>query len=190
MRPSSILGGGIVYIVQSHLFFKWEILLLDITKQSQYERNREILFTNPEVCEENRELFKKFFKQKEYQLKRKNGIGKLTERQYKTLCQYLPGVRNINNWFGNKPLEKATRADIKKVYDDLEDDKLVGINGHKIKCKRDYYQKYFKSDLFRMIGKYDIACDVMRYCDSSKDIHRLSDTQLNEFTHIFNSRIN
>ena len=139
-----------------------------MTKKEQYERNKPLLLNDKSICEANRKLFKEYLKEKEYKLKRQKGIPKLTETQYKTLCQNISSLRNINLWFKNKDLTKITVIDIKKVYDGLEEQKIKGVQGNVIKSKNDYYEKYFKSLLFEMTGKKELAQKVMKYYNSSK----------------------
>jgi hypothetical protein len=45
----------------------------------------------------------------------------------------------VNRWFNNKPWEKMTQADIKQVYDALEDGKIITRLGKPVKDKRSYY---------------------------------------------------
>jgi hypothetical protein len=133
-----------------------------------YERKKEKILNDKSICKANRNLFKKFFDEEEYKLKRKNEIKELDEASYKTLCCYPPYFRNVNSWFKNKDWKKLTETDIKKVYDDLEDEKLKGMSGKIITCKTDYYEKVFKSLPFEIAGKVDIAKKVMKYYDGRK----------------------
>ncbi len=137
-------------------------------KQEQYIRNRDKLLADKKICGANRKLFKKFFEQEEYKLKRKNGLKELDNASYKTMCAYISYLRNVSKWFKNKEWKKLTKKEIQKVYDDLEDGKLKGMNGNIITSKTDYYDKVFKSLPFELAGKTLICKEVMRYYDNRK----------------------
>jgi hypothetical protein len=127
----------------------------------QYNRNKTKLLNDESICKPNRELFKKFFEEEEYKLKRKRKLEKLNDKVCKTLLGYVQKLRNTNTWFKNKDLTKITREDIKKVYDDLEEGRIKNIKGTSFKDKNSYYNKVFKSTLFQMIGKDEIAKEVI-----------------------------
>src|SRR3989344_4520631 len=129
----------------------------------KYTEGKEKLIGDLEVCPENRQLFKEFLEFEEYKLKRKNGLREIDAGSTVTLYGYVIMLRNINAWFGNKPLAGITEADIKRVYDGLEDGKILNRNGKPFKDKLSYYNKVFKSETFRMIGKDGLAKNVMRY---------------------------
>ena len=131
-------------------------------------RLKEFLEENS-TCKENKELFKRFFEFEEYKLKRSNGLNKTDEASYKTLNGYVNKLRNVNKWFKNKPLKDITKEDIKKVYDGLEDGKILTSNGKPFKDRKSYYNKVFKSKLFQMIGKADLAREVMEYYMPNSD---------------------
>ena len=128
-----------------------------------YERRKRQLIRDKSVCEANRDLFKRFFEFEEYKLKRKNGLARLDDGCYKTLFGYLQRFRNVNTWFGNKPWSKLTRADIKRVYDDLEDGKITNRKDLPFKDRASYYNKIFKSKPFRLAGKAELARDVIEF---------------------------
>ena len=86
-----------------------------------YFIRKEEFLHDEEICKENRMLFKKFFEYEEYKLKRKNGLAELDEPSFKTLNCYIIKFGNVNKWFKNKPLKELTKADIKRVYDNLEE---------------------------------------------------------------------
>lgn len=146
-------------------------------RKEEYPRRKERLLTDKKICEANRKLFKKFFEQEEYKLKRRNGIKELDESCYKTLCGYVAYLRNVNLWFKNKEWKKLTKAEIKKVYDDLEDQKLKGSSGKIITGRSDYYEKIFKSLPFELAGKDKIAREVMKYYNNN---HRNEDVRFFE----------
>ena len=41
-----------------------------------------------------------------------NGLSRLDESSYKTLCGYINYFRNVNQWFKNKPWNKLTEKEI------------------------------------------------------------------------------
>ena len=132
-----------------------------------YQRRKDRLLTDKKICEANKKLFKKFFEEIEYKLKRKNRLSELDDGCYKTLLGYTSYFKNVNLWFKNKDWKKLTKPEIKKVYDDLEDLKLKGISGKIITARTDYYDKIFKSLPFELAGKADIAREVMKYYDNN-----------------------
>ena len=70
--------------------------------EKQYFNLKDKLLNDKKVVEKNRKLFKKFLEYEEYKLKRKNGLPKLDNSSYKTLCAYCSKLRTVNNWFKNK----------------------------------------------------------------------------------------
>lgn len=131
--------------------------------EEMYFNNKERLLNDKSICTENRKLFKKFFAELEYKLKRINGFDKLDESSYKTLCSYFHRFRNVNFWFNNKDWKKLTKKEIQEVYDKLEDGKLLSVHGRKITGKEDYYNKIFKSLPFELARKTSIVKQVMKY---------------------------
>ena len=129
----------------------------------KYEKRKHELLNDKNICKENRELFKKFFEYEEYKLKRTNELRSLDAGTFLTLMGYISKFRNVNNWFNNKPLKKITKKDIQKVYDGLEDGKILNSNGKPFKDRQSYYNKVFRSKLFRMIGKDNLAREVMEF---------------------------
>jgi len=135
----------------------------------KYLEKKEKILNEKSICIQNRILFKKFFEHEEYKLKRTNGLRELDEGTYKTLIGYICRFWNINKWFNNKPLKNITKEDIKKVYDGLEDGNIVNIKGKPFKDRKSYYNKVFKSKLFHMIGKDELAREVMEYYKPNND---------------------
>lgn len=121
------------------------------------------LLSDNSICSENRRLFNEFFEFEERKLKRQNGLSSLDDGCYKTLCYYVLRFRNVNTWFKNKPWIKLGKFDIQKVYDDLEDGKIVNRFGKRYEDRSSYYSKVFKSKPFALAGKVDIAREVMEY---------------------------
>jgi len=138
-------------------------------RAEEFERRKQKLLTDKKICAPNKKLFKKFFEKQEYKLKRINGIKDLDDACYKTLLGYINYLMNVNLWFKNKEWKKLTKKDIKKVYDDFEDQKLKGISGKIITYRNDYYNKIFKSLPFELAGKDKIAKEVMRYYERNSN---------------------
>lgn len=127
----------------------------------QYKRNLDKLINDKTICKPNRDLFKKFFEEQEYKLKRKRGLKELNDRVLKTLSGYINRLRNVNTWFNNKDWKLLTETEIKKVYDALEDGKLLSERGKPFKDKSSYYNKIMKSKPFQMVGKDILAKNVI-----------------------------
>ncbi|PIN91576.1 hypothetical protein COU57_00035 [Candidatus Pacearchaeota archaeon CG10_big_fil_rev_8_21_14_0_10_32_14] len=128
-----------------------------------YERNRDKLITDKSICKENRDLFKKFFEWEETKLKRTNGLQKLDEPTYKTLCSYITRFKNVNSWFENKAWINLTKKDIEKVYNDLEDGKIISSRGKRYGDLKSYYGKIFRSKPFDMAGKTHLVKEIMEF---------------------------
>src|SRR3989338_9074125 len=129
----------------------------------QYEGAKERLLTSENVCLDNRRLFKKFFEFQEYKLKRKNNISVIDNSSYKTLLAYISRLSVVNRWFNNKPWTKLTKADIKRVYDDIEDGKITTRLGKPIKDKHTYYKLILRGKAFEMAGKKKMAQEIMEF---------------------------
>lgn len=134
----------------------------------QYERAKNSLLDDMTICKENRELFRDFFEFQERKLKRINGMPQLDDSSYKTLCSYPFKFRNLNSWLKNKAWKRLTREDITKVYDDLEDGKILNHRGKPIVDRQSYYNKIMKSKPFQMAGKSDLAREVIEYTKSNQ----------------------
>lgn len=132
------------------------------TKES-YEHKLNIFLKDKKICKENKEIYKKFFKELEVRLKRIRGFAQLDSGCYATLYNYIIMFKNINTWFENKPLNKITTKDMEKVYEELEDGKILNRDKKPFKDRRSYYNKIFKGRFFEMIGKKKIASEVLRY---------------------------
>ncbi len=135
-----------------------------------YEKSKNKLLNDKDICKENKKLFKEFFEFEEHKIKRINELPKLDEGCYKTLLSYVTRLRNVNTWFKNKPWKDLTKEDIKKVYDDLEDGKIKTYQGLPFRDRRSYYNKIFKSKPFKLAGhKDDLAREVLEYFTDGKD---------------------
>ena len=118
-------------------------------RKEAYEKSKTLLLTDHSICPENRRLWKDFFELQERKLKRINNLARLDEAAYKTLNQYIGRFKNVNSWFQNKPWTALTKADIQKVYDDLEDGVIKNRFGKRYEDRKSYYTKVFKSKPLR-----------------------------------------
>jgi len=132
-----------------------------MSEVSQYRNRFSLLMKDEFICKENKALFKKFLEEQEYKLKRKRNLTEINDKTAKTLNAYVNRLRNVSNFFNNKPLKNITKEDIKKVYDDLEDGKILNSQGTPFKDKASYYNKIMKSRPFEMIGKDALAKEVI-----------------------------
>src|ERR1043166_3329493 len=121
------------------------------------------LLNDPRICGENRELFSEFLAYEEYKLKRKNGNRSVDENSCKTLVAYTTRLRVVNRWFGNKPWRQLEEADIRRVYDDLEDGKIRNMRGEPLRDRRTYYNLILRSKPFEMAGKKELVKKVMEF---------------------------
>ena len=121
------------------------------------------LLSDESICEANRNLFRRFFDYEEHKLKRSNGISQLDAGCIRTLDTYIYRFQNVNRWFENKPFTDLTEDDIRRVYDGLEDGKLLSARGVPFANRHDYYRKVFKSKLFRLAGKDSLARAVIEF---------------------------
>ena len=131
--------------------------------KERYQKRREELLNNQSVVQYNRRLFKKFFDWEEEKLKRQNGLPRLDESSYKTLYEYINRLRNVNQWFQNKPWNKLTEGEIKQVYNDLEDGKILNRAGKRFEDRRSYYNKVFKAKPFQLAGLHDKAQSALEF---------------------------
>lgn len=138
----------------------------------RYEKAKLKLLSNDEICSENRAVFKEFFEYQEYKLKRQNGLIRLDDPCYKTLCYYVTRLKKVNSWFKNKPWKDLTREDIKRVYDQLEDGEILTKSGKPYVDKNSYYNKIFKSKPFRIVQKSELAKDIIEFSIPSKTVVR------------------
>jgi hypothetical protein len=137
--------------------------------ETRYWKQLKILLSDPNVCDENKKLFKKFFKWEEVKLKRRNNLSKLDNGCYNTLNGFIHKFRNVNKWFDNKPWKKLTKKDIETVYNNLEDGKILNAKNKPFKDRRSFYNKVFKSKPFKLAGKDELAKDVMEFCRPNED---------------------
>lgn len=132
-----------------------------LTWKKRYEKALAKLLKDRSICQPNRDFFNEFFSNHERKLKRQNGLAELDAACYKTLVGYIGKFKNVNKWFANKPWKDLTREDIQKVYDDLEDGRIVNCFGQRFKDRQSYYNKIFRSKPFKMLGKFDLAKEVL-----------------------------
>lgn len=131
--------------------------------KQDYERKKPNLLNDKKICKANRDLFKEFFDFQERKLRRINELEELDEATYKTLCGYVNRLINVNKWFKNKEWKKLTTSDIKKVYDDLEDGKIVNRFGKRYADRKSYYSKIFKYKPFELAGLKEKVGDALEF---------------------------
>jgi len=136
-------------------------------KKEEYEKGKQELLNDKSICKENREWFKEFFEKEEKKLKQMNGLPRLDNGTYQTLCGYISKFRNVNMWFNNKPIkimpDEVFNFEWQRVYDGLEDGTIKNQKGLPFKDKRSYYNKIFKSKPFEMIGKAHLVKEAMEF---------------------------
>ena len=123
-----------------------------MTFEGRFLNSKDRLLSDKAITKYNRDLFERFFVWEEEKLKRQNGLSRLDESSYKTLCGYINYFRNVNQWFNNKPWNKLTEKEIKQVYNDLEDGIITSRRGKRFEDRRSYYNKVFKAKPFRLAG--------------------------------------
>lgn len=129
--------------------------------QPRYARAKAGFLKDKAICVQNRSLFSKFLEFEEYKLKRSNGLAVLDDGCYQTLVTYIVHLRTVNRWFTNKPWKLLTRTDIRRVYDDLEEDRIRNRDGTPIRRKDTYYRKILRGKPFEMAGKAAIVKEVL-----------------------------
>jgi hypothetical protein len=122
-----------------------------------------MLCTDPAICLPNRRIFKKFLRWEERKLKRCNGLRNLDDACFKTLYAYTVRLVNVNRWFANKPWVELTPGDIRRVYNALEDGRLLNQHGRPFEDLRGYYNKIMKAKPFQLAKKDAIARRVIEY---------------------------
>lgn len=137
--------------------------------QQRYPRFRDGFLEDEKLCSENRALFKEYFDWQERKLKSINDLRELDEACYKTLCHYVSMFKNVVKWFKYRPLKEITKAEIKRVYEDLEDGKILNYHGKPFEDRASYYSKVFKGKLFKMIGKYEHAEEILEFSRPGKN---------------------
>ena len=147
----------------SERFKYFGILVLLMTFEKRYYNSKDALLSDTFIVKCNRDLFQKFFEWEEEKLKRQNGLPKLDEASYKTLCGYINRLKNVNKWFGNNPWNKLTETEIKKVYNDLEDGKIKNWMGKRFDDRKSYYNKIFKAKPFQLAGLSDKAENALEF---------------------------
>lgn len=131
--------------------------------KERYEKGKTKLLKDRSICKENRELFTEFFTWEEEKLKRINDLPEIDDSSYKTLHGYINRFRNVNKWFENKPWKNLKLAEIKSVYRDLEDGKIINRNGKRFEDRRSYYNKVFKSKPFKLAGKNEEVKQALEF---------------------------
>jgi hypothetical protein len=121
------------------------------------------LLNDAEIAPENRRLFSEFLEYEEYKLKRTNGNRSLDANSYKTLVAYTSRLRVVNRWFRNKPWRTLTKNDIQRVYDDLEDGKILTRLGKPLRDRQTFYNLILRSKPFELAGKKQLVDKVMQF---------------------------
>jgi len=132
-------------------------------------KQKKRFLTDFSVCKENLELFGLFFSKEEVKLKRMNGLMELDKGSYSTLSNYVGRFRTVNKWFENKPWVDLTSSDIEKVYNDLEDGKILNKYGKPYKDTESFYNKVMRSKPFKLAGKDDMVREVMEFHHKKKN---------------------
>lgn len=135
--------------------------------EQAYAKRKAKLLNDPAVAPANRELFAKFLEYEEYKLKRTNGVAALDEHSFRTLAAYIARLRTVNRWFNGKAWKSLTRADIQRVYDDLEDGRIKTLRGEPVKDRQSYYNRIMKGKPFELAGKAKIAREVTAFYRSN-----------------------
>jgi hypothetical protein len=134
----------------------------------RYERARQKLAIDQTICSENRQLFADYLTFQEYKLKRINGLASPDNGALKTLLTCITRLRTVNRWFDNKPWKELTRVDIQRVYDDLEDGKILTLRGGPLRDRFTYYRKVLRGKPFEMAGKSQLVKEVMQFAPVQK----------------------
>ena len=137
--------------------------------QERYPRFRDGFLDGPKVCPANRALFEEYFDWQERKLRSINGLRELDEACCKTLYHYVSMFKNVVKWFKHRPLADITQADIRRVYEDLEDGRILNSYGKPFEDRASYYSKVFKGKLFKMIGKHGYAEEVLEFSRPEKN---------------------
>lgn len=159
-----------------------------LTLEQRYTNALDKWKADKTICKDNRDLLVKFLEWESYKLKRKNNLRSLDDGCYKTLTGYITKFRNVNKWFNNKSIKDLTKADIKKVYDGLEDGNIKRVDGNPFENLDDsYYSKIFKSKLFEMAGKKELSKEVIEFTTKrKKEVRYIKEEQFREIVNAAN----
>ena len=146
--------------------------------KTQYQNAKKKLLGD-NICNYNISIFKQFLKWEEEKLKRTNDMSTLDNSTYKTLSKYPNMLRNVNNWFKNKPWNELTAEEIRQVYNDLEDGVITNRAGVKFADRRGYYSKIFKAKPFKLAGLGDVVEESLEFFTSK---HKKAVRFINEET--------
>ena len=157
--------------------------------KEQYSNLRLQLLNDRTLCSYNRSLFKKFLDWEEEKLKRINNLSEIDSSSYKTLKCYPRKLINVNNWFENKAWNKLTIAEIRKVYNDLEDGKITNRFGKKFQDRRSYYNKIFKSKPFKLAGLQDKVNEALEFFTdkTKKEVKYVSEEAFNKMVSVISN---
>ena len=140
--------------------------------KERYERAKRKLLIEPTLSSENAKIFEEFLAWEEYKLQRENDLRELDEPCYKTLYLYTTRLRIVDRWFKHKPWAELTREDIQRVYDDVEDGRILTLSGRPFKNADTYYGRIMKGKPFELAGKAALTKDIIRFTKRRKDIVR------------------
>jgi len=159
--------------------------------KEQYVAAKAVLLADRTICKANREVFREFFEFEEYKLKRQNGLASLDEGCYRTLYGYILRFRNVNAWFDNKPWRELTAADIKRIYDGLEDGAIHNHRGEPFKDRASYYNKVFKSKPFRLVQKSELARNVIEFYhgDPEKEVRFIEEETFRKMVSVLSNPV-
>jgi len=132
--------------------------------KERYFKNKEKLLSDNNICKENRDWYNQICEFFERKLKRKNNLSELDDGCYKTLILYIDECYRTEKYFKGKKGTDITEQDITRVYDGLEDGKILP-NGD----RRKYYNNFLKSKPFDLIGKKEIAKKVIEYTNKQDE---------------------
>ncbi len=139
-----------------------------MTNKELYLKRKKKLVEDNSICKENKVVFKEYFEEEEYKLKKINHLQELDEKTYKTLLEYTSRLRTVNRWFNNKPWKDLTEEEIKQTTDDVDSGVIKTDSGKTYTGQITYYKKILKGRPFEMVGKSEISRKVLRYTTQIK----------------------
>ncbi|MFH1915631.1 MAG: site-specific integrase [Nanoarchaeota archaeon] len=118
------------------------------------------------VRPDNRDLIVKYLDMREEDFRDIYGAGKDARiRNAKTLYKFLTSyLANIAFWFNDKPFTDLTEDDIRRVYRGLESGELKSVKDNHLGelSLKDIYERAMKNGFFKMIGKDELARNVIK----------------------------
>ncbi len=141
--------------------------------QEGYPRFRDGFLDDSRLCRENRALSRDYFHWQERKLGSITDLRELDEACWKTLRHYVSMFKNVVRWFGYRPLASITQVDIRRVYTDLKEGRILNSYGKPFEDRASYYSKVFKGKLFRMVGRDEYTEEVLEFSRSEKNKGRV-----------------